>query len=491
MHVRWNERDNKKRGTAKVGDVKNEGVENKLTMNTDIFPALYPIYHLSKLCGLFPVRFTKQANGRCEGHLNVIDVIYSLCLFGLIMSLEGLGLWRELRDGWENSTRLKNRTAVIPTASDILSVIILATIAVLGSPFRWKHEKNVLNKLAEVDEMMGIVALKKTRRYTIALTACTLPYLLITSSLDMYWWDCDSKANRKMDDKGPINFFPIYIMYTIIIILEIQYSLVTYNVGQRFVRLNKCLENILKNGKMTDHFRKDLGLAGDFKSREQPMTYVRQDPVHLRVSKTLERYPTAFERKNVANKIAQLVTVHSSLCDTVSSINNAFGLVMLAITLTCLLHLVITPYFLILEVSGGRQWLFLIVQTLWCILHVTRMLIIIQPAYFACVQAKNTAVIVSQLLSSSTNEECRKHLEVFSLQLLHQPLDFTACGLFSFDRTLITSIAGAVTTYLVILIQFQKEDHTKDDVDNILKNATQILKNASSLHNLTTMKLNI
>ncbi|KAK2585408.1 hypothetical protein KPH14_010080 [Odynerus spinipes] len=454
MHVRWNERDNKKRGTAKVGDVKNEGVENKLTMNTDIFPALYPIYHLSKLCGLFPVRFTKQANGRCEGHLNVIDVIYSLCLFGLIMSLEGLGLWRELRDGWENSTRLKNRTAVIPTASDILSVIILATIAVLGSPFRWKHEKNVLNKLAEVDEMMGIVALKKTRRYTIALTACTLPYLLITSSLDMYWWDCDSKANRKMDDKGPINFFPIYIMYTIIIILEIQYSLVTYNVGQRFVRLNKCLENILKNGKMTDHFRKDLGLAGDFKSREQPMTYVRQDPVHLRVSKTLERYPTAFERKNVANKIAQLVTVHSSLCDTVSSINNAFGLVMLAITLTCLLHLVITPYFLILE-------------------------------------AKNTAVIVSQLLSSSTNEECRKHLEVFSLQLLHQPLDFTACGLFSFDRTLITSIAGAVTTYLVILIQFQKEDHTKDDVDNILKNATQILKNASSLHNLTTMKLNI
>lgn len=51
-------------------------------------------------------------------------------------------------------------------------------------------------------------------------------------------------------------------------------------------------------------------------------------------------------------------------------------------------------------------------------------------------------------------------------------------------------IAGAVTTYLVILIQFQKEDTTKDDVDNILKNATQILKNASSLHNLTTIKRN-
>lgn len=51
-------------------------------------------------------------------------------------------------------------------------------------------------------------------------------------------------------------------------------------------------------------------------------------------------------------------------------------------------------------------------------------------------------------------------------------------------------IASAVTTYLVILIQFQKEDNTKDDVDNILKNATQILRNASTLHNLTAIRHN-
>ncbi|XP_047352202.1 gustatory receptor for sugar taste 43a-like isoform X1 [Vespa velutina] len=484
MHAKWNKHENRKRGNVKVSNIKNENMTiNRTIVNSDIFQALFPIYHISKACGLLPVRFTKQAHGRYQGHLEVFNVIYCILLLGVIMGLEVWGLWREMKDGWENSIRLKSHSAVIPTCSDILGVIILAIIAVLGSPFRWKHGQIVLNKLAEIDETLGIVEPKKTRRYTIVLFGCAFTYLFIITSLDMCWWDHYSKANKKMSDKGPFNYTPLYIMYMIIIILEIQYSLITYNVCQRFVRLNKCLEGILKTGKVTDHFRKDLGLAGDIKTREQPASYIR-------ISKALEWYPVGFETKNFANYIAQLVTVHSSLCDTVSSINNAFGLVMVVITLTCLLHLIITPYFLIDEVNGNRQWLSIIDQTLWCILHVTRMLIIIQPTYSTTIQAQKTAVLVSQLLSSNPDVECRKHLEVFSLQILHRPLDFTACGLFSLDRSLVTSIAGAVTTYLVILIQFQKEDTTKDDVDNILKNATQILKNASSLHNFTTIKHN-
>ncbi|KAI4496153.1 hypothetical protein M0802_008020 [Mischocyttarus mexicanus] len=492
MHMRWNNRENKKRRAIKVSDIKNEGTEiNKPIVNSDLFQALFPAYHISKVLGVFPVRFIKQSQDRYQGRLQIVDVIYCICLFGVIMGAEAWGLWREMKDGWENSTRLKSRSAVIPTFSDILGVIIQATIATLGSPFRWKHGQTILNNLAEVDEMLGIVAPKKTRRYTIILVTCAITYIIIISGLDTYWWSRDSKTNKKMKDKGAINYLPLYIMYMIIITLEIQYSLITYNVYQRFVRLNKCLEGIVKSGKVTDHFRKDLGLAGDFKNREQPASYIR-------ISKALDWYPVGFETKNFANNIAQLVTVHSSLCDTVSFINNTYGLVMLVVTLSCLLHLIITPYFLIVEVSGGRQWLYLIIQSMWSVLHMARMFIIIQPTYSAVIQAKRTAILVSQLLSSNPNAECRKHLEIFSLQLLHRPLDFTACGLFSLDRSLVTSvsdtqhgkIASAVTTYLVILIQFQKEDNTKDDVDNILKNATQILRNASSLHNLTAIRHN-
>lgn len=87
------------------------------------------------------------------------------------------------------------------------------------------------------------------------------------------------------------------------------------------------------------------------------------------------------ESEIYVNTISELITVHSSLCDAVSLINSTFGIVILAVTVTCLLHLVITPYFLILQAGGEHEWIFLVVQCMWCIFHVTRMLIIVQPSY--------------------------------------------------------------------------------------------------------------
>lgn len=58
-------------------------------------------------------------------------------------------------------------------------------------------------------------------------------------------------------------------------------------------------------------------------------------------------------------------------------------------------------------------------------------------------QGKKTAVLVSQLLSMSPDKEDKKQLEIFSLQLLHRPLEFSACGLFTLDRTLVTSVRNS------------------------------------------------
>uniref|UniRef100_A0A182YRF0 Gustatory receptor n=1 Tax=Anopheles stephensi TaxID=30069 RepID=A0A182YRF0_ANOST len=46
-------------------------------------------------------------------------------------------------------------------------------------------------------------------------------------------------------------------------------------------------------------------------------------------------------------------------------------------------------------------------------------------------------------------------IEVFALQTLHQPLEFTACRMFTLDYTVLFSIAASVTNYLIILIQFE------------------------------------
>ncbi|XP_039282305.1 putative gustatory receptor 28b isoform X1 [Nilaparvata lugens] len=78
---------------------------------------------------------------------------------------------------------------------------------------------------------------------------------------------------------------------------------------------------------------------------------------------------------------------------------------------------------------------------------------------FACVktteEASFTGILVHGLLNSDLQPRMRKELMIFSQQILHQKITFTAAGFFVIDFTLINNVIGAVTTYLVILIQFQ------------------------------------
>lgn len=44
--------------------------------------------------------------------------------------------------------------------------------------------------------------------------------------------------------------------------------------------------------------------------------------------------------------------------------------------------------------------------------------------------------------------------ENFSLQILHEPLVFSACGFFQMDFMFLKTMIASITTYMVIFIQF-------------------------------------
>ncbi|XP_029179006.1 gustatory receptor for sugar taste 43a-like [Nylanderia fulva] len=504
MHARWNDFDkqrmantmkNKKPSNVDEYDVANPNVaSNNKSINSDLYQAVFPIYHISKLTGVFPMRFVRQMSGRYQGRLSIVDSIYSLLLLAILIGTEIWGFWRDLRCGSEHSTRLKTKNTVITTLIDLLGVSSLTAASIIGSILCWQHVQIVIDKLVECDEKMKIVSPKKLQRVTIILTLVCLSYTIILSCLDFYTWIYEVRRHKKQDNMGPLNYLPLYFMYIVIVMMELQYAIIVYNVGHRFFRINTSLEYILKSSKITNQFRKDLGLAGDLRDQGQLITYVQQKMMGntrlFRKSKIMDS-TGANDNRSFMDKISRLLAVHSSLCDTISHINNAYGVVILLITITCVTHLVITPSFLIIEGDRWCEPLFFAVQGLWCVFHTWKLLVVVQPTYATTMQGKKTAVLVSQLLSANHDREGTKQLEIFSLQLLHRPLEFSACGLFTLDRSLVTSIAGAVTTYLVILMQFQQADDTKGSFDNILKNATQMLKNVTTLHNITAGRLGL
>lgn len=94
--------------------------------------------------------FVSTGNIWIELSNNARCAFRSLCVLILLLGAEIWGLWRDLKDGWEHSTRLKSRTAVIATCSDVLGVMSLTVVCIVGSPFRWKSLQLVINKLIEV-----------------------------------------------------------------------------------------------------------------------------------------------------------------------------------------------------------------------------------------------------------------------------------------------------------------------------------------------------
>ncbi|KAK4885521.1 hypothetical protein RN001_001792 [Aquatica leii] len=56
--------------------------------------------------------------------------------------------------------------------------------------------------------------------------------------------------------------------------------------------------------------------------------------------------------------------------------------------------------------------------------------------------------------SNSNNQEIKKEINNFALQLLHYDVKITAGGFFTLDLPLIFGFVGAGCTYIVILVQF-------------------------------------
>lgn len=63
-------------------------------------------------------------------------------------------------------------------------------------------------------------------------------------------------------------------------------------------------------------------------------------------------------------------------------------------------------------------------------------------------------LIVHKIAHEFHNEQQNLFFGQFSLQLLHQKIQFTAFGFFNIDFTLLYTTIASITTYLVILIQF-------------------------------------
>jgi hypothetical protein len=110
--------------------------------------------------------------------------------------------------------------------------------------------------------------------------------------------------------------------------------------------------------------------------------------------------------------------------------------------------------FLTCQLQNPSRWKNLNTILVWGTINLTKLMALTASCHGATQRANHTAVILHRiLLMRPLHPDVKAELQMFSQQLLHRKLQFSPCGLFPIDFTLLFSLAGAVTTYLIILLQ--------------------------------------
>ncbi|XP_046685108.1 gustatory receptor 68a-like [Homalodisca vitripennis] len=132
-------------------------------------------------------------------------------------------------------------------------------------------------------------------------------------------------------------------------------------------------------------------------------------------------------------KMKSLMNTYWMLCDAVHQANDFYCDQLMAVMFSLFVQVTIKSYFFFLHVRAGYMF-GMTMDAVWVLV-----------------------LICYAILVANSSTDITNSLEGFLLQLPHHNARFSARGFFQIHNETLTSMGGAVTTYLVILIQFQTE----------------------------------
>ncbi|XP_049961939.1 putative gustatory receptor 28b [Schistocerca serialis cubense] len=161
--------------------------------------------------------------------------------------------------------------------------------------------------------------------------------------------------------------------------------------------------------------------------------------------------------------LADLKKVHDLLSDLAKTVNAAYSVQNLIEVTSSFVNIVINVYLVVAHFlrvgviwSGESSGAILVRYLPWALMSVWRLVGIVYSSEVVVQEANHTEQLVGKLslLSPLVGRVHHTALEKFSQQLRCSRLRYHAAGFFLMDRSLLTGCVSAITTYIVILVQF-------------------------------------
>ncbi|XP_014280100.1 gustatory receptor for sugar taste 43a isoform X1 [Halyomorpha halys] len=149
--------------------------------------------------------------------------------------------------------------------------------------------------------------------------------------------------------------------------------------------------------------------------------------------------------------------LHWDICEAIAYFNASFKTQLQLQFLALFIKLIDCPYFIFLTLSYGLNFQYIVSSLIYTLLQIAQILAIVSPCSAATKAGNDTSFILCKHLHSGIPMAMKKNIKSFLTLLEVHRTDFH-CGIFTLNESVVSAIIGSVTTYLVILIQFQDED---------------------------------
>ncbi|XP_070139384.1 gustatory receptor for sugar taste 43a isoform X4 [Drosophila kikkawai] len=419
------------------------------------------IFYISKVLALAPYAASRNSKGQVEIRRSWIYTIYSATLTVVMVCLTYRGLLFDANSEIpvRASFRMKSATSKVVTALDVSVVVMAIVSGVYCGLFSLNDTLELNARLTKIDNTLNAYNnFRRDRLRALGMAAVSLVAIALLVGLDVGTWMRIAQDMNIAQSDTELNvhwYIPFYGLYFILTGLQINFANTAYGLGRRFARLNRMLDSSF----LGDH--KECASSNPLKVNAVKTISMKPPamPTALHASLTKlnsETLPSESTAKNKGLLLKAMADSHESLGKCVLLLSNSFGVAVLFIMVSCLLHLVATAYFLFLELLSKRDNGYLWVQMLWICFHFLRLLMVVEPCHLAARESRKTIQIVCEIERKVHEPILAEAVKKFWQQLLVVDADFSACGLCRVNRTILTSFASAIATYLVILIQFQR-----------------------------------
>ncbi|XP_037033695.1 putative gustatory receptor 28b isoform X3 [Bradysia coprophila] len=324
------------------------------------------------------------------------------------------------------------------------AVSFISMIIVYASCFCQRNKiKTVLDRQYALDSKLKVFLLEPnhSRGFRFGCVAITILWTLYVSftfgGILMVL-----HSNKKFKIYSWVSYFLPNLMVNLVIFM---FTCVLNQIKTRYDRMNEILRNLC-GSESTKSFNVTISPLKSFKQSQDSSSNLLA------------------ERKLV-EVVKDVCGIHDDLSDTCLLAEEYFALKMLTIVGIGFLIIVFNLYY-VMEIAFGQipdefqeeSYKFLIFLVFQVAMNILGILCIIQSSCAISNENRNCSIYVHKLMNTTTDDIAKEKLLQFSLQLIHRKVKFTALNLFPLDRTLIFTIAGAATTYLIILFQFSNQN---------------------------------